>query len=719
MRIAGAVVLSSVLVVSCRVGRAPERAQGPRTIIQTTLVEPEAEEGVWVATGTPLQRLAFRDAVELDDGRVLTVGGEDGVLATRSAEVWSPSSGQWTAVPPPEEARDYPLLSKLEDGRVLVVDRRPIPRFPPPARKLEAWDPRTNAWQTIGTFTSPAPIKAAILRRPHRLVVVDDLGAAQELDLATGTWQALGGPNSAPLLPHRALVVAAGPETLLAVARGGFATWTWERPKGTWTDVASPPPFVGTFVEDLRLIETAAADVFGVQPNAKIAASWTRSDRSWHLVTLPDEVYDSARQVFALADGRVLACQGYRPGAWTIAPSTSSAARAASLPYAFREGTIVPLRDGSAMLLTQRSAELWRPGGKAAGRFLTTSPRTPGAIGANLAQLADGRILYERAAPVGGLLWDPHSTTWTATAGTKHDRVEEAAIGLADGRVLVAGGQDPKKRFGYPCQRMPADRVLSSTEVWNPASDSWTPAGDLHQRQSRPALLRLKDGRVLALHGEICTTQPTYEKCASEFCRPSAQGEVWDPAHPWWKTIAPYAIDRPGEIGAAVLADGRVLIAGGTQNDARAEIWNPSTGAWSVTAPMSSNRVGAQVTALPDGRALVTGGRTLLNQASPLIRAAEVFDPRTNAWRTTSPMPSARLEHSAVRLADGRVLVAGCGAGETVARAEVWNPSDGRWAVAGNVWAQIPYGRLFAFTDGSAAFLPVNDPIEVWRPREP
>ena len=224
---------------------------------------------------------------------------------------------------------------------------------------------------------------------------------------------------------------------------------------------------------------------------------------------------------------------------------------------------------------------------------------------------------------------------------------------------------------------------------------------------------------MLAIHGMICTPQVTYDRCASEFCRPSAEGEVWNPRQGSWSTIARYTIDRPGEIGAAMLTDGRVLIAGGAREDARAEIWNPATGAWTVTAPMSVNRIGAQVTALADGRALVTGGMASFAPGAPLLRSAELFDPRTNGWVATSPMQSAHLQHSAVLLADGRVLLASCGAGATVARAEVWSPADGQWIAAGNVSAEDPRGRLFAFADGSAMFVPVREPIEIWRPREP
>jgi hypothetical protein len=162
------------------------------------------------------------------------------------------------------------------------------------------------------------------------------------------------------------------------------------------------------------------------------------------------------------------------------------------------------------------------------------------------------------------------------------------------------------------------------------------------------------------------------------------------------------------------LDNGRVLVVGGSYTDLRAETWDPSTGRWSITAPTSSGRISAQVTALADGRTLVTGGGTSPTGAS--LRSAELFDPRTNQWVLTSPMQSARRGHSAVLLADGRVLVAGGWPAEEVARAEVWNPADGQWSVAGNVRAEDPRGRLFALGDGSAAFVPVRGPIEVWHP---
>ncbi len=58
--------------------------------------------------------------------------------------------------------------------------------------------------------------------------------------------------------------------------------------------------------------------------------------------------------------------------------------------------------------------------------------------------------------------------------------------------------------------------------------------------------------------------------------------------------------------GAALLADGRVLVAGEWFNG---EVWSPATGTWTVTANMINWYLFASTaTTLPDGSVLVAGG---------------------------------------------------------------------------------------------------------------
>jgi hypothetical protein len=81
----------------------------------------------------------------------------------------------------------------------------------------------------------------------------------------------------------------------------------------------------------------------------------------------------------------------------------------------------------------------------------------------------------------------------------------------------------------------------------------------------------------------------------------------------------------------------------------------------------------AAAASLPDGRVLIVGGSDN-NDWRALSRTAEVYDPATRTFRATGELNVARFKmgHAVVTLDDGRVLVAGGGAGF-----EVYDPARG------------------------------------------
>lgn len=122
----------------------------------------------------------------------------------------------------------------------------------------------------------------------------------------------------------------------------------------------------------------------------------------------------------------------------------------------------------------------------------------------SLTRLDSGRVLLVGGRGPGEFqnsttcrIFDPTSETWLAAAALPSPRQEHSAILLADGRVLVAGGNyfyDGFKR-----------RNAKGTLIYDPQQDrwekvdeaTWTVAGS----SSRPRLVSLTDGRVLA-YGE-------------------------------------------------------------------------------------------------------------------------------------------------------------------------------------------------------------------------
>ncbi|MCA1691343.1 MAG: hypothetical protein LC733_03745 [Actinobacteria bacterium] len=193
------------------------------------------------------------------------------------------------------------------------------------------------------------------------------------------------------------------------------------------------------------------------------------------------------------------------------------------------------------------------------------------------------------------------------------------------------------------------------TQAALPPVGTWTQAPDLASIRGTTAAVTLRDGKVLVAGGGVGAI-------------PVAAAELFDPATGQWRATGALNEARRGH-AAAVMADGRVLVAGGRNPDGdptpSAELYDPATGTWAVTAPMSLGRIGPTLSVLGDGRLLVAGGSapgTGGAGGGQTIRpdaTAEIFDPRTSTWRTTNAMSTARFEHTATVLADGKVLMAG------------------------------------------------------------
>lgn len=141
---------------------------------------------------------------------------------------------------------------------------------------------------------------------------------------------------------------------------------------------------------------------------------------------------------------------------------------------------------------------------------------------------------------------------------------------------------------------------------------------------------------------------------------------------------------------ATMLKNGKVLVAGGSTGSAisaAAELFDPTTNTWTQLPAMSQARAKHSATLLPDGRVLVAGGKQeKADGYSYALASAELFDPLANKWIALSPLASARANHSATLLLDGRVLVAGgqnCSPYCTdLSDAELFNPSTKSWSTA-------------------------------------
>lgn len=297
--------------------------------------------------------------------------------------------------------------------------------------------------------------------------------------------------------------------------------------------------------------------------------------------------------------------------------------------------------------------------------------KAPGSHTATL--LSNGKVLV--TSRTGAELYDPASRTWTLTGSLNQARDSYTATLLANGKVLVAGGAGGAVGL----------TDFDSAELYDPASGTWTLTGSMNNaRRSHTATL-LPDGKVLVAGGFFDIPNSILQSG-----NPLSSAEIYDPTSGTWTTTGQLA-DARYDHTATLLSDGRVLVAGGRTGPSRygpslatAELYDPASGTWTGTGSLNTARRFHTGTLLPDGKVLVAGG---VDSHDGYLASAELYDPQIGTWTPTAGLSTARVFHTATLLSTAKVLVVGGfnGSGRNVASAELFDPSSGNWAATGSL----------------------------------
>ncbi len=212
--------------------------------------------------------------------------------------------------------------------------------------------------------------------------------------------------------------------------------------------------------------------------------------------------------------------------------------------------------------------------------------------------------------------------------------------------------------------------VHRSTELFDPESSTFRSAAPMVVPRASHAAALLPDGRVLIAGGWTGSTA-------------TAAAEIYDPLKERFSRIADLAGPRIHPV-AVVLQDGRVLITGGEMRTGApldtAEVFDPQTHSFTLVERMTDARMNHAATLLADGRVLVTGGHRARGE---ILRSAEIFDPVTNRFTAVNNMVSPRTKHAAVRLLDNRVLIVSGsdarGFNGRYSSTEIFDPSTGQF----------------------------------------
>ncbi len=123
------------------------------------------------------------------------------------------------------------------------------------------------------------------------------------------------------------------------------------------------------------------------------------------------------------------------------------------------------------------------------------------------------------------------------------------------------------------------------------------------------------------------------------------------------------AANTSADATAAMFRPGRILQVGGNSNGAIVIDINGAAPSVTTTASMLRQRRLATATVLADGRVMVSGGSRDWNSMTDVSYEAEIWDPATGQWTVGALHRRTRLYHSvAMLLPDATVLVAGGGA---------------------------------------------------------
>jgi hypothetical protein len=334
-------------------------------------------------------------------------------------------------------------------------------------------------------------------------------------------------------------------------------------------------------------------------------------------------VHRGSHTATLLLDGRVLVVGGmqtYRALASVEVydPRTRTWSSAGSLPIPSWGHTATLLPNGKVLVVGGSQADGYHVGSSSGAELYdpqtnswsaAASMRTPRSFH-TATLLPDGRVLVvggvETSSDVSGQvlasaeLYDPGTDAWAPAPPLSAARAKHDAILLANQHVLVFGGT---QGFGYS----KATDALRSAELYDPITQTWSPAASMQYARILPTGLLLPDGRVLVVGDEGSNEQTS---------------EVFYPASGQWSSTANPSVGRADAV-AVQLRSGNVLVAGGIgETSVQAFDWHHD--AWSSVGNLSSIRASATATVLPDGQVLVSGGFGI--KAVPWA-SAELYDP--------------------------------------------------------------------------------------------
>ncbi len=232
----------------------------------------------------------------------------------------------------------------------------------------------------------------------------------------------------------------------------------------------------------------------------------------------------------------------------------------------------------------------------------------------------------------------PGSTSWANSPSIDKQRVAPGVGPLADGRILIFGGQN-------------VGEAIEETYLYDPSNINSNDGPVMSNVRAEGAYATdPQSGLVYAIGG------------VNDSGSALNSVEKYNPNTNTWSSAASLP-DSRSDIAAAADDAGHIFVFGGRRagfgsNDVSNQVfrYNISTNDWQTMAPMpASLRDMIAVTGPNDGKIYVIGGRNATNP----VASVYAYDYGANTWSVETSLITAVTDAAAVLDGDGRILVLG------------------------------------------------------------
>ena len=447
---------------------------------------------------------------------------------------------------------------------------------------------------------------------------------------ATGSWTVTGSMSAAhddataTLLQNGEVLVAGGQNTngLLATAElynPAAGTWT---PTGSMTTARSGQfGQTATLLQNGEVLVAGGEDTNGTLLDAEV---YNPATGTWAATGPMVTTAGTGATATLLPNGTVLvaggccsAGPGYDPSFATAQiynPATNSWTATASMSTGRAYATATLLGNGTVLVVGgaaddggidyypagQFSAEIYNP---ATGLWQGAGTTATGHDYATASLLPSGQVLVaggSNGALMGGVtgadLYTPSTGTWQAAAPMNIARAFAAAVVLPDGTVLMTGGWNGITPLG----------IMTSTEIYQPATNTWTPGPDMNQHRENHTATLLQNGQVLVVGGDTVNVGATAELYSAGAGSPPA---------PVVTGVSPSSGAAAG--GTAVTVTGSNLTGGSVSfGGTTATGVSCSASSCTATSPAGSGTVDVTITT-PGGTSATGSADQFTYQAAP------------------------------------------------------------------------------------------------------